>query len=393
MALFKLKYDTEDPLSQKGGPEAVPASEGGIIDVVGKYSWTLSPKSARADVPYIEMIERRLTNDVILQQLMYYIRAGAELPVNTLDSVLSAVDYNSISADGTSDDATNNRGEFEGFMEKTIDAVVGDNPYSGLYSMEDTQWVYFFPFFTEEKHNLKNDWGSLDKKSKGLSEFTRGFGEALGTYSSTINSIISGMGGFTDIPITSQPGTYIEQAKQYEFKASGPEYKVEFNLYNTGTISDVIRNWQLCFLLIYQNLPNRRSKAIFDPPPLYEITIPGVRYSPASFIKSLGVKFLGGTRLMDLNLGKIVGGSDDGIFNSDGKIRTIVPDAYQVTIEIEDIFPESKNFLMDTLNDVSRTTISVADNERERRVDISNTVRDVGGRFDSVNNNITILDL
>jgi hypothetical protein len=74
---------------------------------------------------------------------------------------------------------------------------------------------------------------------------------------------------------------------------------------------------------------------------LYEIEIPGVRKSTVSWIRGLKVDFVGATRIMDLDLSGSIGNS---------KFRTIVPDAYKVTIDIQDVFQESKNFMNAMVN-------------------------------------------
>jgi hypothetical protein len=60
----------------------------------------------------------------------------------------------------------------------------------------------------------------------------------------------------------------------------------------------------------------------------------------------LRIDFVGVTRLMDVEVGL------------DRKpIKSIVPDAYKVTITITDLFPESKNFLEGVLDSEKRITI------------------------------------
>ena len=59
-------------LKLTGAKIAVPAKEGsGLVNVVSDYSWTLAPKAARKDTPYMFIIERKLTNDVMIQQMIY----------------------------------------------------------------------------------------------------------------------------------------------------------------------------------------------------------------------------------------------------------------------------------------------------------------------------------
>lgn len=311
-----------------------------VVNVVNDYAWTIQPKSARKDVPYLYMIERKLTNDVMIQQLMYNISAAFQTGVGISEDALKTI----TGLLKIGEDENKSKKENEAAIKKKKDEITAnlqdngllpENPYTGLYNLEDTGWAYVLPYFDKNNHNIDGDW-NLPQDSEGgsiTSKLGSAASDAIGNIASNVNRITSALGVLSGNKDISKPGTYIEKAKQYNFKAQGPSYSVNFNLYNTGKITDVIENWELCFALMYNLLPNRKSKTVFDPPPLYEVYIPGVRRSPVSFIKGMKVEFLGATRIMDLS----VAGQD--------KLRTIVPDAYSIQIDIEDVLPESKNFM------------------------------------------------
>ena len=116
-------------------------------------------------------------------------------------------------------------------------------------------------------------------------------------------------------------------------------------LLNTGTFDDVRRNWQLIFGIVYQNRPGRVSKSIIDQPVIYEIHLPGVAYMPYAFISNMSVKFLGNRREMELDVPIMNEGVQGGLANNIGKIRTVIPDAYELSITVEGLNEETRNFL------------------------------------------------
>jgi|AntRauTorckE6833_2_1112554.scaffolds.fasta_scaffold01781_10 hypothetical protein len=341
MALFKLEEDTTE--TNSGADMAVPDTHNGVVNVVLDHSWTLSPKSSRKDVPYIYMVERKVTNDVMLQQLLYNITAVYQAGGEITDTVGDALKKSAINSINNSTLSTKQKSDaIAALNSKPKDK---ESPYAGLYALDDTGWEFIFPYFDKQNHNVGSNWGTPEGGggiSKGLAavgEGIAGFGEDLNKVMSFFETANQATG--MDLNMKANVGTYIERAKQYKFGDSGPSYSLTFNLFNTTTIEDIIKNWELCFLLIYNNLPNRRTKTTFDPPPLYEIEIPGVRKSPVSWIRGLKVDFVGATRIMDLDLSGSIGNS---------KFRTIVPDAYKVTIDIQDVFQESKNFMNAMVN-------------------------------------------
>jgi hypothetical protein len=362
MSLFKFQTseerDSDGNVVVKAGADIIIPNK--HVNVVNDYAWTIQPKSARKDVPYLYMIERKLTNDVMMQQLAYNLVASYELG-NQLTKEAFVTIEKSLSEDEKDEIRQQNERARAAQVKnnKIITKAVKDkgmfnleDPYTGLYNLEDTGWVYTLPYFSEGNHDIGGNWGLPSEGESGgiMSNITNAATEALGNLATDVNKITSALGSLSGSTSIVRPGTYIEQAKQYNFSPQGASYSLTFNLYNTGKIQDVIDNWELCFALMYNLLPNRRTKTVFDPPPLYEIYIPGVRRSPVSYIKGMRVSFLGATRLMDLDLPTSSGGRD--------KIRTIVPDAYSIQIDIEDVLPESKNFMQSMVDETKRIKIS-----------------------------------
>ena len=205
--------------------------------------------------------------------------------------------------------------------------------------------------------------------------------------------------------------SFQERAKFYNYPTDGEEFSFGFPLINTGslTFDDVVRNWQLVFLLLYNNKPARQTKSIIEPPPVYEVRIPGVKFLPFCYITSINVEFQGSRRELDLTIpvetrqitpqsnninsnlpntdlnneiSRGAGGSFGGPLTNSNQstpitnktvtknIKAIIPDAYQIKISVKSMFSESKNLLFHTVN--ANTQQAAADisslDEAEKRL-------------------------
>jgi len=328
----KIEGDSTVNLPLNGAKYLISNSEN-LVDIVNDYSWTISPKSSRGDVPYVHLIEKRVTNNILLQQALYNIRALreiGEIGVETYTKVLQTAagltdeELSSILERNFTEDTIKNKDTSSNENER-------ENPYRGLYDLKDTGWQYVFPYFDTMGKSIKGSWGD-----------SKDWIEEAATISN-IAVALGAFGGDYQAPV----GTYIEKPKQYLYGQTQETYNVTFKLYNTFKYEDIINNWEFCFLLIYQNLPNRRSKTIIDPPSLYEFIIPGIKHCPLAYIQSLKIEFVGATRIMNLVVG-----------NESKQIETIIPDAYKITLQLTDIFPESRNFMAGILDETQRVTVS-----------------------------------
>ena len=219
------------------------------------------------------------------------------------------------------------------------------SPYEGLYITEDTKFLYNFPYFSDTQNMISNMFGDQDEVFTNIDPLNL---NALAQGARGVAGFISGMANFD------APGIYIEKPKFYNFAAEGELVSFSFPLINTGwsNFNDVSRNWQLLFLLTYQNRPNRRSRDLIDPACIYEVTIPGLRYYPFCYIQEMRINFVGARRRM--NIPVPLGG---GITT----INTIIPDAYMVNITLRTLVSETQNFLYSTLRD-RQNVVTVTDN-------------------------------
>lgn len=287
----------------------------GTIDVVNDYSWTLSPKSARTQVPYIELVEYQQTAGQLIASILYFARLLSN--PNALNGLITAA----------------------------------KNPadvYQLKYIAEPTGFRYKMPYFNPKKFSRTTEFPFEDGQSPfaslvGLGKQAAGFG------GKNANGILSLGGLFGRLPAFAEaavgtidkiiPGKLsLENPRAWDKTTEGA-YTFTFDLANTGTIQDIQQNRDLCYILKYQQSPNRRF-VITDPVCIYSVFSPDIVSMPAAFISNLEITNLGNTRLMNL-----------------GGIDRVVPDAYRITIGLNSLFIPSRN--IEGLLDQGQGTVGI----------------------------------
>ena len=347
--------------------DSVSSNVDGLIDVINNFHWTSSQPSSRQDIPSIMLKEKRLKQNSLVAQLAYYgmiaseeggavtgrlsnLFSNSKLSSGPIGQVLSGVIGKAVSGFGqTISGALSNFGNGVGGSilqvltgkspASLLSSITGESassdvlsPYEGLYITEPTKFVYRMPYFEDAAAVVSNTFGTDDKALSNNMGLGRLVSEGAKLAESLSNTMASSM-------YISEPGMYIEKPQFYSFAASVDTISFSFPLINTGwaTFEDVQRNWQLIYMLVYQNRPNRKTRVLIDPPCLYEVMIPGIKYMPYAFVNSLNVQFVGSRRSYVINVPSSGGGST--------KIQTIIPDAYLVTIQLKGLVAETQNFL------------------------------------------------
>lgn len=342
--------------------ELIPGAYGGHINVVKDFAWTLTPKGSKAlnETPYIKLKEYYLFDSYLNQLFNTY---GIKVQ--------------------SAEDLANVFTEFGAINTDT------DTLYEGLYDLtseNETGFTYWMPFFSPTYLTTNNTWTSkpmfeeiVELQRQGASLL--GAGAAAGA-TATITAIVAlfaarvpglaaavvgkgldlagkfGVGASRaagaavtysrlfeqlEIGLESPIATMTDPAldKPYIWNNTTPRtHQITFPLFNTLGNNDsnwnlqIIKNWELCHLLCYQNLYNKRNLFTGVPPVFYEITIPGVHYCKAGYVSNLNILNIGNTRSMSLPVG------------ANGENVTVnVPDAYVVNMTVTDFFMPSKNFL------------------------------------------------
>ena len=346
-----------------------------LINVINDFQWTTTQKTGRQDVPKIQLTEKRLKTNSLLAQLYYYAAIANDYggnSVNKLSKLLAgngsngavnnAIVNNAVQGLGQTVVGNNsnfgtslfgssygnyfNNNATNTFLNKLASDSLAGNvlaAYDGLYITEPTGNEYVFPYFEDIPNAVSNAFDNDDQilsKGYGLPAF-------LGFAAGQAEKIAYGLAGTMNI---FEPGVFIEKPQFYRFQSTGDDLMFSFPLINTGwsTFEDVQKNWQLLYMLIYQNRPKRKTRELIDPPCIYEVLIPGVKYIPYAYISRLVVRFMGARRAYKINT------------PGAGKIDTIIPDAYMVTVMLKGLVAETQNFLYYMLN-AKGSTVTVSD--------------------------------
>lgn len=353
------------------------------INIRDEHHWTESPISARREVPVLNLKELRIMMNPMLNQLANNVFAFAEAAgtgIDTLESVYNeltdqgfdfgtgAKKLQGSEEDENTDKKKKQKAEEDqksgirtasnylsnGVPEATVtDFADPMNPYSLLYTTKPTQFKYSIPYMDDRYiENTGNFGGSMSAGNlvEGLSDAAAGATKLL----QTIN-----------LRKMFAPGRMIEEPKAFTFTGREQSYTCTFPLFNTKSYQEIVKNWQFIYLLSYQNTPNRVNRDLIDPPCIYEAYIPGVWYSKFAAITNMSVQFIGARREMFVPVKFIDKAGNQSqeqasweSLASERKVLTVIPDAYEVTITLTELFAETQNMKHQMLSESMNTKIS-----------------------------------
>lgn len=354
-----------------------------VVNVRDDFLWSgakrVSLRGGREEVPYIVLKERRVKANSYITQLLYSagvvgdaVTAAGALYQNKINGtpttqapLFDPIKGLSDLVKGTTDKIKSATGKdfsnVGSFIAENARSLQDDpdfltdpwlQSYKGLYLTEPTGWAFFFPYFENDpQKNNANQWSDSQSSDAAGGQFLF---EGIAKTATGVSELFGDLLGSFEI------GTYQERTKFYQYQREGADIVVSFPLINTGdaTYEDVVRNWQLIFLLMYNNRPERINRNLVEPPPLYEVIIPGVRYMPLSYISSLNIEYLGARRPMKITVPGTLG--DDGEYQAT-EFKTIIPEAFKVNLTLKGMINDSKNLMYST----------VASNSKVRVVDVS----------------------
>lgn len=323
-----------------------------IFDIIADFDWTNSDiNSIYQDIPYILLQEFKIgansqmasliTNamlipDTIKSSTQSLEKAGGSL-INKAkqygkdNSFAKFMDSMAKTSGGISDKLVKSveRGA------KTLDSMFSglDNTtdkwadqtlaqmYKFLYIRKETNRWYKFPYFENRYYSISNSFqDSMGKSSEGIAEsLAKGFSEGIEN--------IQKIGNITAL---TEPGSYVQRPKFYDFSSGESSFNVNFCLFNTINDNAFIRNNIFLQTLIVQNTPHRHNRLLVDPPCIYEVTVPGRGFYPFCFINDITVNYKGVQRVL----------------GSDGGKEIIVPDAFEVSIGITSLTKDVNNFMI-----------------------------------------------
>lgn len=344
--------------------QAAPEFIDTAFNIISDYPWTLSEnKILRKYVPQIILTEYKLSQSGELSSLINSLLAVAESTAAT--AVLGAVAGNiaANAALGFAPREARRSPVARGFaaaggaalgvaaaeFTKDMTGVKGAAlaPYRGLYPAKPTGNTYIMPYLNvENMSEIAGTWRAADdtKIGNNLSKVAGGAAASLGDLKDAGTKMVGlaegmykGLQTISQLDMALQnPGAAQEKIKAFTPNDTGESINLTFYLYNTTKdISFLRKNWEFLFQFTYQNLPNRKSVNLLDPPCVYEVEVPGYKRFPVAAIESFKVTNEGTTRLVDINTGNLV--------NQGGKDVKIIPEAYKVTLKITSLLSNTRN--------------------------------------------------
>jgi len=213
-------------------------------------------------------------------------------------------------------------------------------PYEGLYNVASTGFSYFMPYFEDKHYDITNKFtdnftGFLGTETEAMKYAPNIFKAGTELIRKVSESFLSFSPGAVN-----SPSTYVE-VPQYFTAGDYEEITVKFDLLNTYSPQDLQKNYDLLFLLAYQNLPYREDIARISPPKLYSLFVPGQMYLPYCYMKSMKVDYLGNRRNLPLLK---YSSTNNGVEHT--KQNVIVPDCYRVTITFISMVKPAANFMI-----------------------------------------------
>lgn len=313
----------------------------GIIDVVNSFSWYSGPPAGRAaldKIPCAFLIEREQKLSSLISGAIYYLNASAK----GIDAALQSAEKAPMLKSLLSKLNVGGNNSFANKMKNLAGNIAGDvtldaqlltshnlKSLQGIYLTKETGFQYRLPFYNST-HAFQQSWGDRQKDN-----LLTGIVDA-GT------EIVENVSGYVNI---AQPGVYIEKPKYFNTAETGESREITFPLINTinrHSRSAVQANYELLWLLTFQNRPYKTSFSRTPPPKLYSISVPGQFSFPYAYINNMQVEFLGTTRRTSVTIPTL--GADNKIGSK--SIRVPVPEAYNVSITFTSLIGEYGNTMM-----------------------------------------------
>ena len=240
-----------------------------LIDVVKDYTWTLSQLTPDdiEEVPYIQLQEFKVVDGSIKRQFQFY--ANSYLPDAASDAV-------PIFLKRPSDSNTS-----------VLDA------YKDIWPTDDpTGFSYKFPYFNKVGYELGTEqWQDIQPIGDSVKQLAGGFGETAGKLVGNVIDLAANVSNgimnyqYPAVGVTDRPRTFVGHNDR--------TITISFTLYNTLRDVDWKDNRDLVYMLMSQNLFNKRDSTTGVPPVFYSVHIPGQYFCYAACATNYKVEYLG----------------------------------------------------------------------------------------------------
>jgi len=392
-------FNWTEPQNGLGSFILTPKTDSGSIDVHNDFDWTLTPREGRQHIPRAILTEYRQTQSSELRGYLYSARGKASdfAIAGNIGAEPTKVFFQEAGATvkqataGTSNEivasaatalekgigvATESLDKLQKTdLQKGLPAWAQNalNPYTGLYAVEPTKFSYVLPYYTSSNMmGINNTWG------KAGTGFADAGGDAVnsvigmlggkddpssGTGSSTPTSFLSKLGATVGnlavgavktanaaakMALNAGAGAYgsnvSEAPKAYKGSDANETVEIDFYLYNTidqldNLKNSIKRNWEFCYLITYQNLPDRKGINYLDAPVLYKVEVPGYKQLPLAYLSSISITNVGNVRLINIETGEIAP-------EASGANIKMIPEAYHVKFTLTSVLTNTRNLFL-----------------------------------------------
>ena len=294
------------------------------FNVVKEYDWTTIPRGSglRKKAPKIHVRSYKIKSNEALNRLKSYMEVAEKTDPKTFyDKLYGEIaspedDFNLPFFNDTLRSFTNTYGDtfqagFMGNMDSAMSGAVGELGALGT---------------SFGGSNIKNLGSNIMNGMKS------GYGDDADRSPLSIEqamagpkALLGGMKGAMKNIQGTNPGSYIETPKLYQYEQNDSGLEVSFVLSNTIN-SDYKKNNELVKKLTTINRPKRINSIAMEPPRIYQVKIPGQRLIRWASCSSFSVGMLGTKRELE---------------------GVLTPEAYQISMTFTSLTTEVSNFMDD----------------------------------------------
>lgn len=208
-----------------------------------------------------------------------------------------------------------------------------DEFYDKLYGdISEAEDDFNFPLFNDNIRSFTNTYGDtfqsgfLGAADVAANEAANLYGTAVSIAGSeNIRGALGGDSEKSSNPAVggSDPGSYIETPKMYQYEQNDAGLEVSFVLSNTLN-SDYKKNNELIKKLTVINRPKRLNSIGMEPPRIFQVRVPGQRFIKWASCSNFSVNMLGTKREID---------------------GVITPEGYMISMTFTSLTTEVSNFM------------------------------------------------
>lgn len=342
MPVSKLKYFAAVPDTVDAGTRSVVSpfngrnvvakkvpktlSKAGIIDVYNTFDWTASPINNAgfnniAKPPFAKLIEYRMDDQAVINALMYYVQSFGDQIGTISNNVAPNTAQEIANMAGVVRDSVLGSSGTNVAQQQNASQSPWLKPYNGLYSLTPTDFTYYLPYFENDAFaSVQNAYAELAYPG--------------------VDALRAARAPTTEFSRIIAPGQYIESPKLFALSDStAPSFDINFPLLNTISFESAVRNYQLLWLLVFQNTPQRVTKSVVELPRLYDVQIPGISFLRFAYIESMNINFIGVRRRVTIPMPSCPGNPT--------QAEVIMPDAYQVKLTVKSLVMNANNMMLE----------------------------------------------